>query len=125
MTNKPILALVVSNPGTLQNGLLALITTIPQISSVLVAEDVDAALRLVQNHQPALIILDMPSFNVQDVIKQIKTQWPQIHLIVLEDDLTLGKDLEVLGADRVLIKGFPPQKLVEVIEDFIASIETI
>ena len=125
MTNKSILALVVSSPGTLQNGLLALMTTIPQISSVLVAEDADSALRLVQNHQPTLIILDVSLLKVQDAIKQIKTQWPQIHLIVLADDLTLGKDLEVLGADRVLIKGFPPQKLVEVIEDLIASIKTI
>ena len=117
--------MVISSPGTLQNGLLALMTTISQISSVLVAEDVDSALRLTQNHQPALIILDVSLLKVQDVIKQIKTQWPQIHLIVLEDDLTLGKDLEILGADRVLIKGFPPQKLVEVIEEFIASIKTI
>ena len=123
MTKKSILALVVSSPGTLQNGLLALITTIPQISSVLVAEDVDAALRLVQNHQPTLIIMDISLPKVQEIIKQIKKQWGDIHLIVLADDLTLGTDLEVLGVDSVLIKGFPPQKFVEVIEDFIASIE--
>jgi DNA-binding NarL/FixJ family response regulator len=125
MIQKSIIALVVSSPSDLQNGLLALMTTIPTISAVLVAEDSKSAWRIIENHQPALIILDVSSLKAQDVIKQIKTQWSQIHLIVLADDLTLGKDMESLGADRVLIKGFPPQKLVEVIEDFIASIETI
>ena len=125
MTKKSILALVVSSSGAFQNGLLALTTTISSISAILVAEDTKSAYRMIENHQPALIIMDVSLPKVQDVIKQIKTQWPQIHLIVLADDLTLGKDLEVLGVNRVLIKGFPPQKFVEVIEDFIASIKTI
>jgi DNA-binding NarL/FixJ family response regulator len=123
MAQKSILALVVSNSGVFQNGLIALMTTIPTINAVLVAEDTKSTLRIIDNHQPALIILDMSLLKVQDAIKQIKTQWPQIHLIVLTDDLTLGKDVETIGADHVLIKGFSPQKLVEVIEDFIASIE--
>jgi DNA-binding NarL/FixJ family response regulator len=124
MAQKSILALVVSNSGAFQNGLLALMTTIPAISAVLVAEDTISTLRMIDNHQPALIIMDMSLHKVQDVMKQIKTQWPHIHLIVLADDITQGKEMEALGADHVLIKGFPPQKLVEVIDDFAVTIET-
>jgi DNA-binding NarL/FixJ family response regulator len=124
MIQKSIIALVVSSSDDLQNGLLALMTTIPPISAVLVAEDKKSTWRIINNHQPALIIMDMSLRKVQDIIKQIKTQQPQIHLIVLEDDLPQGKDMEALGADRVLIKGFPPQKLIEVIEDFIAELKT-
>ena len=123
MAQKSILALVVSSSGTLQNGLLALMTTISPISAVLVSEDAKSALRMIENHQPALVILDVSLPKVQGVIKQIKTRRPQIHLIVIADDLTLGKDLETLGANSVLIKGFSPQNLVKVIENFIASID--
>jgi DNA-binding NarL/FixJ family response regulator len=125
MKSKNILVLIVATPSSLQKALMALITTIPSISAVLVAEDTKSAWRIIENHQPTMIILDVSLLKVQDVIKQIKTQWPQIHLIVLADDLTLGKDVETLGADCVLIKGFSPQKLIEVIDNFIASIETI
>ena len=91
MTNKSILTLVVSKPGDLQNGLLALMTTIPQLGAVLVANDLKSALQLVKNHQPALIILELSSCQMQDIITQIKTQWPQIHLIILVDDLLQGR----------------------------------
>ena len=87
MTRKTILVLVVSSSGELQNGLLALTTTIHGIGAVLVAEDADSALRMVAIHQPALIILDMFLLKDQAVIHEIKTQWPQIHLIVLVDNI--------------------------------------
>jgi DNA-binding NarL/FixJ family response regulator len=134
MTDKSILALVVSSSGPSQNGLLALMTTIPPISAVLVAEEVNSALRMVENHQPALIILDMAerrkelvhdvgpcSLKVQDVIKQIKTQWPHIHLIVLVEDIALQKEAETSGADSALLKGFSAQKLVALIEDLLSQ----
>ena len=119
MTNKSILALVVSSSGDLQNGLLALITTISLIDVVLVAEDTESALQMIENHRPALIILESSSFQVGATINEIKTQWPQIHLIVLVDDITQGKDAEASGADRSLIKGFQPQKLIAIIDEIL------
>ena len=132
MPSKPVLALVVSSSGDLQNGLLALMTTIPQISAVLVAEDVNSALRMVENHQPALIILDMEegrqelvrdiapcSLQVQDVIHEIKTQFPHIHLIVLVEDVAQQKEAEESGADGALIIGFSAQKFVAIVENLI------
>ena len=117
MTNKPILALIVSSSGTLQNGLLALITTIPSISAVLVAEDVNSTLRMVENHQPGLVILDMSSLEVQDVINEIKNQWPHVSLIVLAEDITQQKVAETSRADSVLLKGFQAQKLITIVEN--------
>jgi DNA-binding NarL/FixJ family response regulator len=117
MTKKSILALVVSSSGTLQNGLLALLTTIPQISSVLVAEDVDSALRLVHNHQPALIIMDLPLSKVQEVIMQIRAKYAQIHLIVLAEDIAQQKEIEAFGVANVLQKGFSAQKLIAIVEN--------
>jgi len=119
MTNKSVLALVVSSPGSLQNGLLALMTTIPQISSVLVAEGTEATLRMVENHQPALIILELSLPKVQEIIKQIKKQWANIHLILLAEDIAQQKEVEISGADTVLLKGFSAQKLIAIVEDLI------
>jgi len=119
MTRKTILVLVVSSSGELQNGLLALTTTISGISAVLVAEDADSALRMVEIHQPALIIFDMFLLKDQAVIHEIKTQWPQIHLIVLVDNTTRQKEAAAAGADSVLIKGFPAQRLVETLESIV------
>jgi DNA-binding response OmpR family regulator len=123
MAQKSILALVASNLGAFQNGLLALMTTIPSISAVLVAEDAKSTLRIIDNHQPALIILDMSLLKVQDVIKQIKAQWPQIYLIVLVEDVAQQEDAEASGADSVLIKGFSVQKLVSLIDDLLSQKE--
>jgi len=117
MTKKSFLALVVSSPGKLQNGLLALMTTIPQISSVLVAEDVDSALRLIQNHQPTLIIMDISLHNMKAVIKQIKAQSVQMHMIVLAEDIAQQKEIEALNVDSVLLKGFSAQKLITIMEN--------
>ncbi len=119
MTNKPILALVVSRSGPLQDGLLALMTTTPQISAVLVAEDGNSALRMVENHQPALIILDMTLSRVQVVIKEVKTRWPHKQLIVIVKEIAQQKEAEASGVDNVLLEGFPAQKLVAIVEKLI------
>jgi DNA-binding NarL/FixJ family response regulator len=118
MIKKSILALLVTKSDTLQNGLLALITTIPQISAVLAAEEISSALRLVENHQPALIILDIQSSNLQDVIKEIKILCNHAHVISISENISQSEELKECGADSVLIKGFPAHQLIEIIEGF-------
>jgi DNA-binding NarL/FixJ family response regulator len=119
MTKLPALTLVVSNSGSLQNGLLALLTTIPQINPVLAEEELSSALRFAENRQPALAILDMSIPEVKEVSKQIKELCPQIHLIVLVNNVEGQKDAEELGVDSVLLKGFSAQKLVDIVEKLI------
>jgi DNA-binding NarL/FixJ family response regulator len=125
MTDKTLLALLVSSAGTYQNGLLALMTTIPQISVVLVVEDVKSAMRMVENHHPRLIILDIYVLEVQNVIQQIKSQFPHIQLIVIAEDFEQQKKAEVFGVDNVLLKGFSAQKLVEIVEHIFVGQEGI
>jgi DNA-binding NarL/FixJ family response regulator len=119
MTRKTVLALVVSSSGVLQNGLLALMTTIPQISAVLVAEDVTSTMRMVKNHQPALIILDMTLPNIKEVIKQIKEGCPRIHLIALAEDTTQQEQAKASGADSTLLSGFSAQTLITIVENIV------
>jgi DNA-binding NarL/FixJ family response regulator len=125
MTKEPMLTLVVSNSGTLQNGLSALLTTIPQISPVFTEEELSSVLRLIENHQPALTILDMSRPEVKEVIRQIKVLCPLIQLIVLVDNVRGQKEVEELGVDRVLLRGFPAQKLVDIVEKLVDQRESI
>ena len=117
MNDKSILALVVANTGSLQNGLLAIITTLPQIKSSLVAEDVVSALKLIEVHQPALVILDEDQLMAQEAIKQIRSKWPKIHIIALISDIEQEKNLKKLGADVVLVKGFTVKKLIDEVDN--------
>jgi DNA-binding NarL/FixJ family response regulator len=124
MTNKTVLALVVSSSGAFQNGLLALMTTIPQISAVLIAEDVNTTMRMVGNHQPALVLLDLPPPVMQDVIKQIKEIRPRIQIIVLAEDIAQKENVEAHGVDYILIKGFSAQSLITIVENIIDNEDT-
>ena len=119
MRKKTALALVVSDPGSLQNGLMALMTTTPQINTVLAAENLQSALSLAKRHQPQLTVLDLTWPEIRDAIKGIKTQCPFTHLIALVEDFNQKKELKSWGADRVLVKGFPAQKMIKTIEDLI------
>jgi DNA-binding NarL/FixJ family response regulator len=115
MTSKSILALIVAIPSTLQNGLLALMTTTPLISAVLVAEEASLMLRMVKDHRPALIVMDMDFPDARMLLKQIKSSWPLTRCILLVDSVDQAKEAE--NADAVLIKGFTAEKLFEIIED--------
>lgn len=119
MTSKPILTMVLSNTGSLQNGISGLLTTIPRISPVLAEAELGTALRLVENHQPALAILDVSMPEGKAVIRQIKEACPQIKLIVLVNNVKDQKDIEELNVDGVLLKGFPAQKLIDLVEKLI------
>jgi DNA-binding NarL/FixJ family response regulator len=55
MTNSN--AVIVTGPGSLQNGLLALMTAMPQIGVVGEAEDASAALEMVAEHRPDLLVV--------------------------------------------------------------------
>lgn len=123
MTNQSLLAMVVTSSGALQNSILALMTTIPRIRAVLVTEEFNAALRILKNHQIALILLDMSSLKVKDAIHDIKTQWPRTQLIVLVEDTTQEKVAEASDADCVLMKGFSAKKLVARIEVLLSRTE--
>ena len=122
MTSKPILALIVAIPSTLQNGLLALMTTTPLIGAVLVAEEASLVLRMVKDHRPALIVLDMDFPDAQLLLNQIKSSWSFIRCILLVESADQKREVE--NADAVLIKGFTAEKLFGTIEDLFYQGET-
>jgi DNA-binding NarL/FixJ family response regulator len=118
MTTTPTLMLVVAGPGSLQTGLLAMMTTISRVQAVLVAEEPPRALKMIADHRPALVLLDMALLGEEagPVLEQITTRWPSTRCIVLADDVQQQREAEASGAEAVLIKGYPAAKLIETIE---------
>jgi DNA-binding NarL/FixJ family response regulator len=92
---------------------------------VLADEELGTALRLVENHRPALAILDVAMPEVKEIIRQIKEACPQTSLIVLVNNVREQKDVEELGVDGVLLKGFPAQKLIDIVERLTITRETL
>ena len=119
---KPILALIIAAPSPLQDGLLALMTTFSQINAVFVAEDASLALRMVKDHRPNLILLDIHLPGSITVLEQIKNEWPQTRCIVLVDNVE--QEREVKEADAVLLEGFSPSLLLTTIENLLAQSES-
>ena len=118
---KPILALIIAAPSPLQDGLLALMTTFSQINAVFVAEDASLALRMVKDHRPNLILLDIHLPGSMTILRQIKNQWPQTRCIVLVDNVE--QEREVKEADTVLLEGFSPSHLLDTIDAVLAPPE--
>ena len=120
---KPVLVLILTKQGTLQNGLVALLTTIPQISTVLVTEDADSGLRMLNDHCPRLILLDMdlPEDGAHGLLRHINCQSLHIGSIALVDNAQQKQETETLGATVVLFKGFQAAKMISTIEQILAE----
>ena len=126
MNNSTPLILIVVPPGDLQIGLLALLTTRLEVD-VLVTGEESSAMKFVERHNPAMVILDhdLPGNVAHIIVQRIKSGWPDICCVVLVNDD--GERQEVLdqGADHIVIKGLPGAKLVTEIEEFLRPNENI
>jgi DNA-binding NarL/FixJ family response regulator len=122
MSMRPVLALVAIRPGSLQDSLVALVTTLHQVNTVLIAEDAASALRAMAKHRPALVLLEtsIHAEDGQSALRQIKTKWPATRCIALADDVHEQDEAEASGADVVLLKGYPAAELIAAVERLLA-----
>ena len=118
---KPTLILIAVNASALQDGLLALITTIPQIGVVLVAEDRASAMRMVDDHRPGLVVLDLALFGnkTQALTARLRSQSLPGQTIALADDRRQKEEAEAVGIDNVLLKGFSTAEFIAAMEDLL------
>ena len=115
---RPTLALIATRPGSLQDSLVALLTTMHQVNSVLIAEDAASALRTVAQHRPVLVVLEMDlgAEETRTALKEIKSNWPLTQCLALADGIRQKQEAVSAGADVVLIKGFTAARLIAAIE---------
>ena len=111
-------ALIATGSGSLQNGLLALMTAMPQIEVVGEADDASSALEMVVKHLPDLLLLvvDLPGSEPCEMLRQMKKDWPAIRCISLADGVPQQQESKAAGADVALVKGFAPEQLIAAVE---------
>ena len=124
MNNSTPLILIVAPPGDLQIGLQALLTARLEVD-VLVTGEESSAMKVVERHIPAMVILDhdLPGNTAPMIVKRIKSSWPNIRCIVLVNDDKERQKVLCTGADLIVIKGLPGGKLVTEIKKFLRSEE--
>ncbi len=112
MGTKPVI-LIVAPPGNLQIGLQALLTNRLEVD-VLVTGEGSSALKVIERHNPALVILDhdIRRNSAPIIIQRIKSSWPDIRCLVLVNDDEGRQKVLGTGADLILIKGLTGTNLI-------------
>ena len=117
--NKITLALVISKPGHLRNGLLSLLQTIPQIEIIAESHHPSVLLKMGDEIHPELILIDASIFEDTNwlAITKFKGEWPRTRILVMAENDLQGERARVAGADFILPQGFPAADLVDLIEN--------
>ena len=110
-------SLIVARSGAIQEALTTILSSIPQINIIGVAENSLTALEMMQIHHPELLIVDdnFSEGETLEFIYRLKTAWPQTHIVVLADRSQQEQPLIDSGADAVLLRGISTEQITETI----------
>lgn len=124
---KITLALVITEPGHLQNGLHSLLRSIPEIEIIAESQDISILCKIGDEIHPDLIVIGACLIEEIDwnAITKFKAKWPKINVLVLTDDGAQEKRAKEAGADFSLPKGFPAAELVCLIENILLTDEWV
>ena len=118
---KAIRLLICDDQAIVCEGLRAILTPIPQIEVVGIANNGAEAVDLTRAKQPDLVLMDlkMPKMNGIQATKAIREQFPNVRILVLT---TFDADEWVMdairnGASGYLLKDTPQEELVKAIID--------
>ena len=113
--------LICDDQAIARHGLQMILSTAPDIQIVGQAEDGQAALDLIAQTQPDLVLMDlkMPKLNGVQATRLIKQRFPAVHILVLTtyDADEWVFDAVRAGANGYLLKDTPPQQLLAAIHN--------
>lgn len=114
MMDKRIRVLIADDQARARQSMKALLVTSPQVEEVREAVNGREAIRLIEESQPDLVLMDvrMPEMDGLEATRLIKGRWPEIRVIVLSLYPDYTADALVAGADAFLCKGESPEKLL-------------
>lgn len=112
--SEPIRVLVVDDQPRARQSLKTLLATCPQVKEVREAALAREAMRLIQESQPDVVLMDvqMPEMNGLQATRLVKAQWPQVKVIVLTLYAEYAAEARAAGADAFICKGEPAGKLL-------------
>ena len=92
---------------------------------VVEAKDGDEALRVVDDRNPAVVVLDimMPGLNGVEVCRQLDHDHVKVIILTARDDADLAEECMKAGADAFLTKPFSSIQLLDLVEEMLAATE--
>ena len=116
---RPVRLLVVDDHHIVRQGLIALLSTVPEMEVVAEASDGKQALELYRRHQPDVTLMDlrMNSMNGVETTRAIRAEFPNARIIVLttfDGDEDIYRALQA-GARGYLLKGMDTEELLAAI----------
>ena len=114
---QPTRILIADDHPRSRNGLQALLATSPEVTVVGEAADGQEAVRLVEETQPNVVLMDiqMPVMDGLQATQHIKNHWPEVKVIALTMYGAYRARALAAGVDAFLIKGCPIEELLGVI----------
>lgn len=111
--------LITDDRITSRKGLRALMLTQPDIQVIGEAANGKRAILFIEKEKPDVVIMDafMPGMNGLDATKIIKKKWQDVRVVILTLHEDIREEALAAGADAFLIKGCPPEKLIQEIRN--------
>ncbi|MDA8149137.1 MAG: response regulator transcription factor [Actinomycetota bacterium] len=118
----PVSVVVVEDHALVADGLLALLAEEASVRVVASASTAAEALALVEEARPQVVLMDvrLPDADGIDVAVRIKTNWPDVEIVVLTglmDDTTLSRAVEA-GCSGFLTKN---QRIEDVVDAIVLA----
>lgn len=122
MTNQPVEILILTRSVVLQQGLAALLQSLPGISNVKAIQDLSNAYTWIESHEPKIILLDMTLTGndprlVLEKIQRISTETQRILLADDVHEMTLIPQY----AEAILIQGAAPAAITTIVTNLLSS----
>ena len=122
MKKHPVEVLIVSRSLALQQGLAALLESLPGITSVQATRELSVANTWIEIHRPRIVMLDTV-FDKEELLaalETIKGLSPKTQRILLVDQVS---DVRWVPryAEAILIKGAPPSAVAAIVSNLLLS----
>lgn len=123
--DSPIRIVVADDHPVVRGGLVALLRTIPGLAVVGEAADGETAVRLVHEHRPDVVLMDvrMPGMDGVEATRQIRDQTPESRVLILtmyDDDATVFTAMKA-GAQGYLLKESEQDDIVRAVHAVVAG----
>ncbi|MBN2002815.1 MAG: response regulator transcription factor [Anaerolineae bacterium] len=105
--NHPLRVLIADDQRVTRQGLVALLSLLPDVEIVGEARDGQEVIQKVRQHRPDVVVLDvqMPTMDGLTATRNLKRAWPEIRVVVLTMYAGYRQLVEQAGADAFLLKG--------------------
>jgi DNA-binding NarL/FixJ family response regulator len=120
-TNGTIRIVIADDQQGARHGLKALLATCDGIEVVGEAGSGSEAVNLVEGCRPDIVLMDarMPEMDGVEATRRIRERWPETPVLILTMYPYLGREAQLAGADRYLLKGCTADQLISAIHEIV------